>query len=62
VLWDSAQECEVEKGVDWGVVGSETILIFAVLDGDFDGEIPNTNQMQHVVPAYQQRIMITRSS
>ena len=37
-LWKSAQEAEVEESVHWGVVGTETILVVAVVDGDLDGD------------------------
>lgn len=33
-----SQEGEVEEGVDWGVVGAESVLVLAVVDGDFDGD------------------------
>ena len=33
-----SQEREVEEGVDWGVVGAQTVLVVAVVDGDLDGD------------------------
>jgi hypothetical protein len=33
-----SKECEVKEGVDWGVVGAQTVLVIAVVDGDFDGD------------------------
>jgi hypothetical protein len=32
------QEREVEEGVDRGVVGAQTVLVIAVVDGDLDGD------------------------
>ena len=34
--WKSSQECEVEKGVDRGVISSKPILVVAVVDGYFN--------------------------
>jgi hypothetical protein len=34
----SSQEREVEEGVDWCVVGAQTVLVVAVVDGDLDGD------------------------
>jgi hypothetical protein len=35
---ETAEESEVKKCVGWGVVGAETVLVAAVVDGDFDGD------------------------
>ena len=35
--WQSAQETEVEEGVNRCVVSTETVLVVAVVDGDLDG-------------------------
>jgi hypothetical protein len=36
--WETAEECEVKECVRGGVVSSETVLVAAVVDGDFDGD------------------------
>jgi hypothetical protein len=33
-----SQEREVEEGVDRSVVGAQTVLVVAVVDGDLDGD------------------------
>ena len=35
---ESSQECEIEEGVDRGVIRSEPVLVVAVVDGNFDGD------------------------
>lgn len=30
------QECEIQEGVHWGVVCTQTVLVVAVVDGDLD--------------------------
>lgn len=37
-LWEGAQKGEVEKGVDGCVVGTEAVLVVAIVDTDFDGD------------------------
>ena len=43
--WETAEECEVKEGVRGSVVGSETVLVAAVVDGDLDrdGSVNETN-------------------
>ncbi|KAI6766053.1 hypothetical protein HG530_007123 [Fusarium avenaceum] len=36
--WETAEECEVKECVRGSVVGSETVLVVAVVNGDFDGD------------------------
>jgi hypothetical protein len=35
---ETAEEGEVKECVGWGVIGAETVLVAAVVDGDFDGD------------------------
>lgn len=35
---ETAKESEVKECVRWGVVGTETVLVAAVVDGNFDGD------------------------
>lgn len=37
-FWQSAQKGEVEEGVDWCMVSSQSILVVAIVDSNFDGD------------------------
>lgn len=37
-LRQSTEKGEVEKGVNWGMVGTKTILVIAVVDANLDGD------------------------
>jgi hypothetical protein len=37
-LWKCLQEREVQEGVHGGVIGSEPVLVIAVVDGDLDAD------------------------
>lgn len=37
-LWQRPKECKVEKGVDWGMVGTQPILVVAIVDRHLDGD------------------------
>jgi hypothetical protein len=44
-FWESFEERKVEEGVHWGVVGSQSVLVVAVVDSDLntDAGIDQTN-------------------
>lgn len=35
--WQSAQEGEIEEGVDWSMISSKSILLVAMIDSNLDG-------------------------
>lgn len=45
-LWESAKEAEIEKRLHWGVVGTKTVLVVAVVDSNLDGD-RGINQTNH---------------